>query len=67
MFQRMKGVTETTAGYSGGTADTATYSQVSSETTGHAESVKVVYRSGADQLWDAAADLLLAWCMILRS
>jgi peptide-methionine (S)-S-oxide reductase len=43
VFQRMKGVTDTTAGYSGGTADTATYSQVSSETTSHAESVKVVY------------------------
>jgi peptide-methionine (S)-S-oxide reductase len=42
-FQRIKGVTATTAGYSGGTADTATYDQVSSETTGHAESVKVVF------------------------
>src|SRR5271170_7055969 len=43
VFQRMKGVTDTTAGYSGGTADTATYSQVSTESTSHAESVKVVY------------------------
>ncbi len=43
VFQRLKGVTDTTAGYSGGTADTATYSQVSSEMTSHAESVKVVY------------------------
>jgi peptide-methionine (S)-S-oxide reductase len=43
VFQRLKGVTDTTAGYSGGTADTATYSQVSSESTSHAESVKVVY------------------------
>jgi peptide-methionine (S)-S-oxide reductase len=43
VFQRMKGVTDTTAGYSGGTADTATYSQVSSETTSHAEVVKVVF------------------------
>jgi peptide-methionine (S)-S-oxide reductase len=42
-FQRIKGVTATTAGYSGGTADTATYDQVSSERTGHAESVKVVF------------------------
>jgi peptide-methionine (S)-S-oxide reductase len=42
-FQRIKGVTATTAGYSGGSADTATYDQVSSETTGHAESVKVVF------------------------
>lgn len=43
VFQRVKGVLETTAGYSGGSASTATYDQVSSETTGHAESVKVVY------------------------
>src|SRR5271169_1183377 len=42
-FQRIKGVTATTAGYSGGSAATATYDQVSSETTGHAESVKVVF------------------------
>jgi len=43
VFERLKGVLDTTAGYSGGSSDTATYSQVSSETTGHAESVKVVY------------------------
>jgi peptide-methionine (S)-S-oxide reductase len=43
VFQRVKGVTDTTAGYSGGSAATATYDQVSSEGTGHAESVKVVF------------------------
>lgn len=43
VFERVKGVLDTTAGYAGGSADTATYSQVSSETTGHAESVRVVY------------------------
>ncbi|WP_254063679.1 peptide-methionine (S)-S-oxide reductase MsrA [Granulicella sp. S190] len=43
VFQRVKGVTATTAGYSGGSASTATYEQVSSEDTGHAESVKVVF------------------------
>jgi peptide-methionine (S)-S-oxide reductase len=43
VFERVKGVVDTTVGYSGGSADTATYDQVSSETTGHAESVKVVY------------------------
>ena len=31
------------SGYSGGSADTATYRQVITETTGHAESVEVVY------------------------
>jgi peptide-methionine (S)-S-oxide reductase len=43
VFQRVKGVTHTTAGYSGGSAATATYDQVSSESTGHAEAVKVVF------------------------
>jgi peptide-methionine (S)-S-oxide reductase len=43
VFQRVKGVIATTAGYAGGTAATATYDQVTTETTGHAESVEVVY------------------------
>ncbi len=43
VFERVKGVLKTTAGYSGGTAKTATYDQVTTETTGHAESVEVVY------------------------
>jgi peptide-methionine (S)-S-oxide reductase len=43
VFERVKGVIDTTAGYSGGSADTATYYQVGTEATGHAESVKVVY------------------------
>ena len=42
-FEHLKGVKDATAGYSGGSATTATYDQVSSETTGHAESVKVVF------------------------
>jgi len=43
VFERVKGVIATTAGYSGGAASTATYDQVTQETTGHAESVKVVF------------------------
>jgi peptide-methionine (S)-S-oxide reductase len=43
VFERVKGVVTTTAGYAGGSAATATYDQVTTETTGHAESVKVVY------------------------
>jgi len=43
VFERVKGVVATTAGYSGGSAATATYDQVTTETTGHAESVRVVY------------------------
>jgi peptide-methionine (S)-S-oxide reductase len=45
VFERVKGVVETTAGYSGGSASTAHYSDVTTETTGHAESVRVVYDS----------------------
>jgi len=43
VFERVKGVVHTTAGYAGGSAATATYDQVTTETTGHAESVEVVY------------------------
>jgi peptide-methionine (S)-S-oxide reductase len=43
VFERVKGVLNTTVGYSGGSAATATYGQVTTETTGHAESVEVVY------------------------
>jgi len=43
VFQRVKGVTATKAGYAGGSASTATYEQVGTETTGHAESVRVTY------------------------
>jgi peptide-methionine (S)-S-oxide reductase len=43
VFERVKGVVATTTGYSGGSAETATYDQVTTETTGHAESVEVVY------------------------
>ena len=43
VFQRVKGVTATKAGYAGGSASTATYDQVTTETTGHAESVEVTY------------------------
>jgi peptide-methionine (S)-S-oxide reductase len=43
VFERVKGVVATTAGYAGGSAATATYDQVTTETTGHAESVKVIF------------------------
>ena len=43
VFERVKGVVKTTTGYAGGSASTATYDQVTTETTGHAESVQVVY------------------------
>ena len=43
VFERVKGVIATAAGYSGGSKSSATYDQVVTETTGHAESVEVVY------------------------
>ena len=43
VFERVKGVVKTTAGYAGGSSSTATYDQVTTETTGHAESVEVIY------------------------
>jgi peptide-methionine (S)-S-oxide reductase len=43
VFERVKGVTATTAGYAGGTKETANYEDVSSERTGHAESVKIEF------------------------
>src|SRR5579859_1015218 len=43
VFEHVKGVSSATAGYSGGAAGTAHYEIVSSGTTGHAESVRVVY------------------------
>lgn len=41
VFQRIKGVTQTSAGYAGGNAGTANYNAVSGGNTGHAESVRV--------------------------
>ena len=43
VFEHTKGVTNTVAGYSGGTLKNPSYEQVSTETTGHAESVEVTY------------------------
>jgi peptide-methionine (S)-S-oxide reductase len=43
VFEHVKGVSSATAGYSGGSAGTANYETVSSGSTGHAESVRIVY------------------------
>lgn len=43
VFEHVKGVTGVTAGYAGGSAATATYPQVSTETTRHAEAVRVTF------------------------
>lgn len=43
IYKHTRGVIAATAGYTGGTADTAHYSFVSTGSTGHAESVEIVY------------------------
>src|SRR5262249_38558929 len=43
VFEHVKGVSSATAGYSGGSAETAQYETVSTGGTGHAESVRIVY------------------------
>ena len=43
VFQHVRGVANAVSGYAGGEAKTAQYEMVGSDTTGHAESVKITY------------------------
>ncbi|MCJ2184611.1 peptide-methionine (S)-S-oxide reductase MsrA [Novosphingobium sp. 1949] len=43
VFNHVRGVTSVTAGYAGGTRQSANYLAVSSERTGHAEAVRVIF------------------------
>lgn len=43
VFKHVKGVTTVTSGYAGGKRETADYDTVSTGSTGHAESVEIVY------------------------
>jgi peptide-methionine (S)-S-oxide reductase len=43
VFEHVKGVRAVTSGYAGGKGSDANYETVSSETTGHAESVRIVF------------------------
>jgi peptide-methionine (S)-S-oxide reductase len=43
VFQHVKGVREVLSGYTGGSARTAHYEEVSTGMTGHAESIEIVY------------------------
>ncbi len=43
VFEQVRGVKGVTAGYAGGSRDTASYDSVSTETTRHAEAVRIVY------------------------
>jgi peptide-methionine (S)-S-oxide reductase len=43
VFEHVKGVRAVTAGYAGGSRADASYPRVGTETTGHAESVRIVY------------------------
>jgi peptide-methionine (S)-S-oxide reductase len=46
VFEHVKGVTDVVSGFAGGSARDATYDSVSTETTGHAEAVKITYDPG---------------------
>ncbi|MFX1317640.1 MAG: peptide-methionine (S)-S-oxide reductase MsrA [Promethearchaeota archaeon] len=43
VFLRLKGVKKVESGYSGGSAETATYNQVSTGRTGHVEVIQITY------------------------
>jgi peptide-methionine (S)-S-oxide reductase len=43
VFEHVKGVKDVVSGYAGGGASDASYDKVSSESTGHAEAVKIAY------------------------
>ena len=43
VFEHVKGVTSARSGYAGGSASSASYGQVSTGQTGHAESVRIIY------------------------
>lgn len=43
VFERVKGVRAVTSGFAGGTAADANYAAVSTERTGHAEAIRIVY------------------------
>jgi peptide-methionine (S)-S-oxide reductase len=43
VFEHVKGVSNVVSGYAGGAAADAKYGRVSSETTGHAEAVRITY------------------------
>ena len=43
VFEQVRGVQQVVAGYAGGARATATYDQVSTESTGHAEAVRITY------------------------
>jgi peptide-methionine (S)-S-oxide reductase len=43
VFEQVKGVKDVVSGYAGGAKATATYTQVLTETTGHAEAIRITY------------------------
>jgi peptide-methionine (S)-S-oxide reductase len=43
VFEHVRGVKSVVSGYAGGAASTASYDQVTDETTGHAESIRITY------------------------
>ena len=57
VFEHVKGVTDVVSGFAGGAPRDATYDKVSTETTGHAEAVKITF----DPTVLSFEDLLEKW------
>jgi peptide-methionine (S)-S-oxide reductase len=60
VFEHVRGVTDVVSGFAGGDAATASYDEVSTGTTGHAESVRVTY----DPTQVTYADLLRVFFLV---
>ncbi|MBU3076242.1 peptide-methionine (S)-S-oxide reductase MsrA [Sphingomonas quercus] len=61
VFDHVKGVASATSGYAGGRAGAATYEEVSTGTTGHAEAVRVIF----DPARVSYADLLRVYFSVV--
>jgi peptide methionine sulfoxide reductase msrA/msrB len=61
LFQQLPGVIDATSGYMGGQTENPTYEEVCSHTTGHAETVKVIFDPATITYRD-----LLAWFIKLH-
>ena len=68
-MKKLPGVAETTAGYANGRTENPTYQEVCSNTTGHAETVKVVY--DPEQIESCRAVIVgeghYDWCVVIEA
>ena len=62
VFQELKGVYKVTSGYSGGTVKNPSYEAVCTGTTGHAESLQIIYNPkmiSFDELLEVFGNLMI--------